>query len=49
VEKPGVGPLNDHDSENSIGPNDCHVVLVNDGTVEDLHSAVQPWSWATKI
>lgn len=36
VERPGVGPCNGHESENPAIRDMCDVVVVNDGTVEEL-------------
>lgn len=36
MSKFGVGPANEHASENSIGPEDCDFVLCNHGSREDL-------------
>lgn len=36
IERPGVGPINDHESEVALDGYDVDVVIDNDGTVEDL-------------
>lgn len=41
VERPGVGPANDHSSENELGPEDCDLVVHNSGTIEDLERAAE--------
>lgn len=40
VHRPGVGPVNGHSSDNSVGPDDFDLHLHNDGTLADLASAV---------
>jgi hypothetical protein len=40
VDRPGVEPVNTHVSDNSIGPEDCDVRILNDSTVENLHVEV---------
>lgn len=40
VERPGVGPLNDHASERYIGDMEVDLVLVNDHTEEHLHRLI---------
>ncbi len=37
IERPGVGPVANHASENTLGPDDMDYVVVNDGSVRDLH------------
>lgn len=39
VERPGVGPANEHLSENELGPDDCDLRILNSGTLEDLEQA----------
>lgn len=41
VDRPGVGPVNTHSSDNTIGPEDCDVRVVNDGSLEDLYGKVK--------
>ncbi len=41
VHRNGVGPVNDHPSDNSLTPEDCDRVILNDGSLEDLQSAVR--------
>lgn len=52
VERPGVGPLNDHASETSVGPDDFDEVIRNDGTLDDLAAAVRDtvgsWMFSSK-
>lgn len=36
VERPGVGPVNGHISDNQIGPADCDFTVVNDGDPGDM-------------
>jgi hypothetical protein len=40
VERPGVGPVNSHASDNSVGPQDFDYVIENDGTLEDLYAKI---------
>lgn len=40
VSRPGVGPINDHASDNSLGPEDFDTVVENDGSIEDLAERV---------
>lgn len=40
VSRPGVGPANDHASENSLADYDFDLVICNDGTLEELESQV---------
>lgn len=40
VERPGVGPLNDHASETYVGDMDVDIVLQNDHTEEHLHRLI---------
>lgn len=40
VDRPGVGPINAHASDNSLGAEDFDTVVTNDGTVDDLAEAV---------
>lgn len=40
IDRPGVGPCNGHESENPAIRDMCDVVIVNDGTVEDLWGKV---------
>lgn len=40
IERPGVGPRNGHRNELAAGPEDFDVVVVNDGTVADLHRKI---------
>jgi hypothetical protein len=40
VSRPGLGPVNAHEVANDIGPDDCDLTLVNDGTLDDLHLQV---------
>ena len=37
IDRPGIGPLNDHASETYVGEMDVDFVLVNDGTEVELH------------
>lgn len=41
VERPGVGPVNNHASEHSVLASDADYVINNDGTIEDLERKVQ--------
>jgi hypothetical protein len=41
IERPGVGPVNGHQSENAMDARDFDAVIVNDGTRLDLWSKVQ--------
>lgn len=41
VSRPDVGPVNKHASEHSVTAEDCDVVVVNDGTVVDLHEKMR--------
>ena len=40
VERPGFGPINDHESEVALDGFDFDAVVVNDGTIEDLRARV---------
>lgn len=40
VRRPGVGPANSHVSETSIPVERADVVLTNDGSIQELHAAV---------
>lgn len=40
VDRPGVGPVNDHSSDNTLTPDEFDVVCNNDGTLEDLRAWV---------
>jgi dephospho-CoA kinase len=40
VHRPGVGPANGHQSETEVDEITPHAVIVNDGTVEELHAKV---------
>ena len=40
VERPGVGPVNSHSSDNTLQKGDFKYVLNNDGTLEDLEEKV---------
>ncbi|MEV4037717.1 hypothetical protein [Streptomyces umbrinus] len=40
IARPGVPQL-DHESENSLGPEDAHFLVVNDGDVEHLHEQLE--------
>lgn len=40
VDRPGIEPTDTHASENSIGPDDCHAHITNDGTLADLHEKI---------
>lgn len=40
INRPGVGPLDGHASENSVAPNDADDPLFNDGTIEQLSDKV---------
>jgi len=49
VERPGVGPVNDHDSERSVTSRDYDYIVQNDGTLADLHDRAQElvtWAWS---
>lgn len=41
VERPGVGPANDHMSEHELGPANCNIKIDNNGTLEDLAKAAE--------
>ena len=36
VDRPGFGPVNDHSSDNTLGPDDFDGIIPNHGTLEDL-------------
>lgn len=40
VHRPGVGPVNGHNSDNAVSPDDFDLHLHNDGTLDDLAAAV---------
>jgi pimeloyl-ACP methyl ester carboxylesterase len=40
IDRPGVGPRNDHPSETSLLDYDFDAVINNDSTVEDLHARI---------
>lgn len=40
IDRPGVGPVNAHISDNAIGPEDCTHVIDNSGDLVDLRTAV---------
>lgn len=40
VNRPGYGPVNDHTSDNTLGPDDFDVALENDGTLDDLRTKI---------
>lgn len=40
VNRPGYGPVNEHTSDNTLGPDDFDVVIENDGTLEDLRDKI---------
>lgn len=37
VERPGTGPANAHASEHTVSKDDCDLVLLNNGTIDDLY------------
>ncbi len=37
VTRPGFAPVNDHVSDNAVGPKDFDLVLKNDGSLAELH------------
>lgn len=41
IERPGVGPVNSHDSETNVPQLDVDHVIVNDGTLSDLAEKVR--------
>lgn len=41
VSRPGVNPVNSHSSDNTISPEDCDLVVINDGTLDDLYKEVR--------
>jgi len=41
IERPGVGPRNNHPSETSLLDYEFDVTIYNDGTIEDLHRKVR--------
>jgi hypothetical protein len=41
VDRPGVGPVNDHVSDNLVSELPASVVVRNDGSLDDLRSAVR--------
>jgi hypothetical protein len=38
VDRPGVGPVNSHASDNSLSPHDFDYTVVNEGSIEDLNT-----------
>jgi hypothetical protein len=40
VDRPGVGPVNSHASDNSVGPHDFDYTVVNEGTIEELNAKI---------
>ncbi|MFB9661545.1 hypothetical protein ACFQS3_02360 [Glycomyces mayteni] len=40
IDRPGVGPVNDHESEASIKVGDCDLYVLNDKTVDDLRAKI---------
>jgi hypothetical protein len=40
IDRPGVGPVNAHASENAVGPNDFDVTILNNRGIEELHKTV---------
>lgn len=37
VHRPGYGPVNAHSSDNTLGPDDFDLILMNDGSLNELH------------
>jgi hypothetical protein len=40
IDRPGVGPLNDHDSENSVSMSDCDWITWNTGSLDRLRDNI---------
>lgn len=43
IDRPGVTAVANHQSENTLGPEDFDHVIVNDGTIDDLHEKAREW------
>ncbi|MFB7188418.1 hypothetical protein ACFCZT_24615 [Streptomyces sp. NPDC056230] len=41
IDRPGVGPVNDHVSESAVGPDDADEVVVNDSDVSALTAKIE--------
>jgi hypothetical protein len=39
VERPGIEPVNEHSSDNTLGPEDFDITVMNDGSLSDLADA----------
>lgn len=46
MDRPGVGPVNEHSSDNSIDASMCDTIVENDGLVDDLYDKAQ---WVDKF
>lgn len=44
VSRPGVGPINSHTSDNSLGPEDFEIEIVNNSTLEKLAEMAEEFS-----
>lgn len=42
IERPGL-EVSSHPTENSITPEDCDDIIVNNGSIEDLHRQISEW------
>jgi hypothetical protein len=53
VNRPGVGPANDHPSETSLDNHDFYDVFENDGTIDDLRNKIDEFmdehTWEAKL